>query len=509
MNAFGIDLGTTNSCIAILGHTGQPHVFQNFEGLYTTPSVVYFGDGPLDSGEIIVGQDAKNQMVINPQRTVSFIKRQMSNPAYRRQINPHINISPALVSALILRKLVCDANESRRADGLQPINKAVISVPAYFGHNERALTKQAGHLAGLRVIDIINEPTAAALSYGGIYPDGSNIMVYDLGGGTFDVSIMRMRGSKMDTISTDGNQRLGGKDWDEALLNYALQRAGLGITVNDIADTPEYPAMMLNAENCKKQLSRMPQSSLRFTYQGQIYVQQITRTTFEEITVDLLEKTINIIRHAFAIAIENITPDDINEIILVGGSSYMPMVINRLRKEFSCNIRLDPGKPDRAVAEGAAIYAAQHDGFATETTIGNDLSSHSYGMRSYIRGTDQEMVFNLIKRDDPLVFDQTHTFCTRGDKQTSALIQIYETDSVDDKVELTEARLLEKKEINWGSPVDKDTNITLHVIRAKDGIVHIEAECQNSRARFDITPRGLITDDDAESLREIITNLKL
>ena len=164
---------------------------------------------------------------------------------------------------------------------------------------------------------------------------------------------------------------------------------------------------------------------------------------------------------------------------------------------------------DRAVAEGAAIYAAQHDGFATETTIGNDLSSHSYGMRSYIRGTDQEMVFNLIKRDDPLVFDQTHTFCTRGDKQTSALIQIYETDSVDDKVELTEARLLEKKEINWGSPVDKDTNITLHVIRAKDGIVHIEAECQNSRARFDITPRGLITDDDAEPLREIITNLEL
>lgn len=509
MNAYGIDLGTTYSCIAILGHNGEPHVFQNPYGLYTTPSVVYFGDGPLDSGEIMVGTDAKNQMVLYPERTVAFIKRQMSNPSYRHQINPHVNISPAMVSALILRKLVCDANEARRAEGLQPIEKAVISVPAYFGHNERALTKQAGHIAGLRVIDIINEPTAAALSYGINYPSGSNIMVYDLGGGTFDVSIMRINGKQMDTISTDGNQRLGGKDWDEALLNFAFRRAGLDITVDDIADTPDYPAMMNAAENCKKLLSRSPQSTIRFTYRGRIYTESITRTAFEEITADLLDETVNIIRHAFTIATQPITPDDISEIILVGGSSYMPMVKRRLQQEFKCNIRLDAVKADLAVAQGAAIRAAQYDGFETGATIGTDLSSHSYGMRSYVHGTNEEKIFNLIKRNDPLIFENTRTFCTRADNQESANISIYETDAIDDRVDVDNGRLLEEKDINWGHPVPKETDITLHVIRAKDGIVHIEAECQDQRIRFDITPRGLIGNSEVDNLRDIISQLML
>ena len=214
-DVFGIDLGTTNSCISTIGEDGLPVVIKNLDDEFTTPSVVYYDE---ESDECYVGREAKSGMGGAPEQTIAFIKREMSNPNYSREVNGK-PVSPVEVSALILKKVVDDANEQRSYEGLTPIRKAVITVPAYFGAMERELTKQAGEIAGLEVLDLLNEPTAAALSYGTKGLEGKTFMIYDLGGGTFDISIMRMKDGVLTTLSTDGDHKLGGVDWDIALLD--------------------------------------------------------------------------------------------------------------------------------------------------------------------------------------------------------------------------------------------------------------------------------------------------
>jgi molecular chaperone DnaK (HSP70) len=198
---FGIDLGTTNSCIAEISLLDRlPVVIKNSDDQQTTPSVVYYDD----YGTPIVGGEAKRCMSLDPSRAVLFIKREMSNPSYSRRIGEE-TISPVKISAMILKKIVDDANLSREYEGKKKIKDVVITVPAYFGNNERELTKQAGEVAGLNVLALLNEPTAAALSYGTDHLEGKSFMVYDLGGGTFDVSIIRMNHGVLDTLSTDGD----------------------------------------------------------------------------------------------------------------------------------------------------------------------------------------------------------------------------------------------------------------------------------------------------------------
>ena len=191
---FGIDLGTTNSCVATIGEDGLPQVIKNLDDEFTTPSVVFYDEG----GEYYVGKEAKSGMSVEVDRTVAFIKREMSNKDYKRIIDDK-EINPVEVSALILKKVVDDANEQRSYEGLPPVRKAVITVPAYFGNMECELTKQAGQIAGLEVLDLLNEPTAAALSYGTKGLEGKTFLIYDLGGGTFDVSIMKMKNGVLDT----------------------------------------------------------------------------------------------------------------------------------------------------------------------------------------------------------------------------------------------------------------------------------------------------------------------
>ena len=261
---YGIDLGTTNSCIATINPAdGQPEVIINQATQQTTPSVVYYDD--LDTP--IVGNDAKNMMKMNPLRSVAFIKREMSNKNYKRSIGTE-EISPVKISALILKKLVDDANIAREYEGKAPIHKAVITVPAYFGNDEHVLTRQAGEVAGLEVIGLLNEPTAAALSYGKDTFEGKTIMVYDLGGGTFDVSIIRMHNGNLETLATDGDHHLGGVDWDEMIVNYTLAVSGYDVTYADIKDKKEGGAMILAAEQCKQQLSVQTKAPMRFRYGG-------------------------------------------------------------------------------------------------------------------------------------------------------------------------------------------------------------------------------------------------
>jgi molecular chaperone DnaK (HSP70) len=494
-DVFGIDLGTTNSCIATIGEDGLPYVIKNLDDEYTTPSVVFYDD----DDQYYVGKEAKSGMSVEVDRIVAFIKREMSNKNYSRTIDGK-KISPVEVSALILKKVVDDANEQRGYEGLPPIHKAVITVPAYFGNMECELTKQAGKIAGLEVLDLLNEPTAAALSYGTKGLEGKTFMIYDLGGGTFDVSIMRMQNGVLNTLSTNGDHHLGGVDWDISLLDYVLMRNGLDVTYEDIKDDRESGKMLLAAENCKKNLSKSEKASFKLVYKRKQYITEISRAVFEELTNDLLEKTIDIINHAIRISREpNVK---IDEIILVGGSSYMPMVKERLQREFSCPIRLDNLEPDRAVAKGAALHAAKLVGDkTTKVEIGTDLASRSYGIRC-LDENDMPHVANVIKRTDDLIYQGTREFYTSEEDQVEVRLAIYENISEKDSVDLNKSTLVEEKMLTWGFPVKKGTCVTVHVSRNSDSTVHIWGECQGKRAEFVIQYKGLYTDKEVEAMRQ-------
>lgn len=491
---FGIDLGTTNSCVATIGEDGLPQVIKNLDDEFTTPSVVFYDEGD----ENYVGKEAKSGMSVEVDRIVAFIKREMSNKNYSRTIDGK-KISPVEVSALILKKVVDDANEQRGYEGLPPVHKAVITVPAYFGNMECELTKQAGKIAGLEVLDLLNEPTAAALSYGTKGLEGKTFMIYDLGGGTFDVSIMKMKNGMLNTLSTNGDHHLGGVDWDISLLDYVLMKNGLEVSYEDIKEERESGKMLLAAENCKKNLSKSEKASFKLVYKRKQYITEISRSVFEELTADLLEKTIDIIHHAMKICRE---PDvKIDEVILVGGSSYMPMVKERLQREFSCPIRLDNLEPDRAVAKGAALHAARLAGESTaKVRIGTDLASRSYGIGTHINNVYR--VMNVVKRTDDLVYQNKTELFTRVENQYKVDLPVYENISEQENVDVNKCTLIESKTLSWGFPVPAETQIDVYVSRSSDGTVKIWCECQGKRVDFVIQYKELYSDKEVESLRK-------
>ena len=492
---FGIDLGTTNSCVATIGEDGLPQVIKNLDDELTTPSVVFYDEG----GEYYVGKEAKSGMSVEVDRTVAFIKREMSNKDYKRIIDDK-EINPVEVSALILKKVVDDANEQRSYEGLPPVRKAVITVPAYFGNMECELTKQAGRIAGLEVLDLLNEPTAAALSYGAKGLEGKTFLIYDLGGGTFDVSIMKMNNGVLDTLATDGDHHLGGVDWDIELLNYMLMANGLDVTYDDIKEERESGKMLLSAENCKKNLSKSEKASFKLVYKRKQYVKEVSRCLFEELTEPLLDRTIDIIHHAQKISLE---PNaKIDEVILVGGSSYMPMVKERLQKEFSCPVRLDNLEPDRAVAKGAALHASKLMGDRRVVVVmGKDLASRSYGVRC-LNDNDELHVVNMVKRTDEIVFEGSHEFCTSVENQEEVCIAIFENISEASSVALNKCTLVEEKTMSWGFPVPKGTPVMVYVSRSSDGTVRIWGECQNKRVDFVVQYRGMYSKDEEDRIRQ-------
>ena len=506
-DVFGIDLGTTYSCIAEISSLDKlPIVIKNNDDLQTTPSIVYFDE----YGSPIVGGEAKRCMGGDPSRAVAFIKREMSNSNYKRTIGNE-TISPVKISAMILKKLVDDANLNREYRGLSKITDVVITVPAYFGNNERELTKQAGEVAGLKVLELLNEPTAAALSYGTSHLEGKTFMVYDLGGGTFDVSIMRMRYGVLETLSTDGNHHLGGVDWDTELVNHVLAKCcGTNERYENIKNGRDGGALILAAEQCKKLLSKNMESPMKFRYKGRMYVTAIKRSLFEELTANLLQRTIDVVRHAQSISTDKYAK--IDEIILVGGSSYMPMVKEKLSKEFpGVPLRLDQYEPDLAVAKGAAIHAYNlgnpNYNPAGGVKIGKDLSSRSYGFRCFVNNVEQ--ISNLLLRSHPMVYDGVEYFETRDEDQSRVTAAIYENTENEKYISLEKGKLIFEEDISWGYPVPKGTKVTVHVKRASDGIVHIEAECQSKKLYFDIKPDQALSNYEKYKLQREIGDMQL
>ena len=403
----GIDLGTTNSCVAVM-EGGEPTVIVNAEGNRTTPSVVAFAK----NGERLVGQVAKRQAVTNPDRTVISIKREMGTD-HKVTIDGH-DYTPPEISAMILQKLKADA-ESYLGE---TVSEAVITVPAYFSDAQRQATKDAGRIAGLEVKRIINEPTAAALAYGMDKGDAHKILVYDLGGGTFDVSLMEVGDGIFEVLATAGNNRLGGDDFDQRLIDYIAEefRKEHGIDLRQ--DRVALQRLKEAAEKAKIELSGLMTANvnLPFIAEGPLHLDMtITRAKFNELTADLVEKTVGPMNQALRDA--GMTAKDIDKVILVGGSTRIPAVQEAVQRITG----KEPYKginPDECVAVGAAIQGGVLGGDVKDIVL-LDVTPLSLGIE-----TLGGVFTRLIERNTTIPVKQTQVFSTAADGQTSVDVHV-------------------------------------------------------------------------------------
>ena len=406
----GIDLGTTNSCVAVL-EGGEPVVIANAEGTRTTPSVVAFSK----TGERMVGQVAKRQAVTNADRTVASIKRHMGE-------NYHVTIdgkgyTPQEISAMILQKLKADA-ESYLG---QTVTEAVITVPAYFSDAQRQATKDAGKIAGLDVKRIINEPTAAALSYGIDKGDEQKVMVYDLGGGTFDVSIIEMGDGVQEVLATAGNNRLGGDDFDKRIMDWLVSSFKMETGVDLSGDKMAMQRLKEAAEKAKIELSGMTTANINLPFitadaTGPKHLDMtLSRAKFNELTSDLVEKTMGPVRQALSDS--GLSINDIIKVLMVGGSSRIPAVQDAV-KNF---IGKDPFKginPDECVAIGAALQAGVLGG-EVEGLLLLDVTPLSLGVE-----TMGGVMTKVIERNTTIPTKKSQIFSTAADGQTQVEVNV-------------------------------------------------------------------------------------
>ena len=406
----GIDLGTTNSCVAVI-EGGEPVVIANAEGARTTPSVVAFSK----TGERMVGQVAKRQAITNPERTVSSIKREMGT-AYKVGIDGK-NYTPQEISAMILQKLKADA-EAYLGETVQ---SAVITVPAYFTDAQRQATKDAGKIAGLEVKRIINEPTAAALSYGVDKDNDQKVMVYDLGGGTFDVSIIEMGDGVQEVLATAGNNRLGGDDFDQRIIDHIVGSFKVEQGIDLSGDKMAMQRIKEAAEKAKIELSGVTNAAINLPFitadaTGPKHLDMtLSRAKFNELTADLVEKTMGPVRQALQDS--GLSIGEISKVLLVGGSSRIPAVQDAV-KNF---IGKDPFKginPDECVAIGAAIQAGVLGG-EVQGLLLLDVTPLSLGVE-----TMGGVMTKIIDRNTTIPTKKSQIFSTAADGQTQVEVNV-------------------------------------------------------------------------------------
>ncbi|MDR3232269.1 MAG: Hsp70 family protein [Planctomycetaceae bacterium] len=449
----GIDLGTTYSCVAYINDFGQAEVIPNAEGERTTPSVVWF-----DGKRAVVGQEAKEMSNIYPNNVCSFIKRSMGNDEFTFDVDG-VPYTPEHISSLILRKLVNDASKHLG----ETIKDVVITCPAYFFIKEREATKRAGEIAGLNVLQIVNEPTAAAFTYGVKPNDNSqprHILVYDLGGGTFDTTIVRISKDGVDALCTDGDHQLGGKDWDDRLVQHLAKKfnevSNAGI---DPADDMEfYYEIQQKAEQCKKQLTDKMTAKTTIAYQGNKVPVEVKREEFEQMTEDLLHRTVELTKSLLAVA-RTKGCANFDQLLLVGGSSRMPMVAKTLKANFGKEPQLF--EPDEAIAKGAAVIGsnvyiqsliekktktgltveaavkqvADENGYSLEVvsnsmTRAKNVASKTFGI-TVLDGYKENntpllSVSNLIYRNTPLPAEVTQQYATIAKDQRVVIVELVE-----------------------------------------------------------------------------------
>ncbi len=409
----GIDLGTTNSVVAVL-EGGEPTVIPNAEGSRLTASVVGFNK----NGERLVGSSAKRQAVINPERTIISVKRKMGTKE-RFTIDDR-SYSPEEISAMILQKLKQDAEAYLG----ETVDSAVITVPAYFDDAQRTATKNAGEIAGLKVLRIINEPTAAALAYGLDKKKNETVLVFDLGGGTFDVSVLEVGDGVFEVKSTHGDTHLGGDDWDQRIVEYVVAEFKKDTGIDLSKDKQAMQRLREAAEKAKIELSNVVQTNINLpfisaTAEGPVHLDMsLTRAKFEELTRDLVERCVEPFKTAIADAKLDIT--DIDEIVLVGGSTRMPMIQELVRKLSGGK---EPNKgvnPDEVVAIGAAIQAGVLGGEVKDVVL-LDVTPLSLGIE-----TLGGVFTRLIDRNTTIPTRKSEIFSTADDGQTTVHVKVFQ-----------------------------------------------------------------------------------
>lgn len=432
--AIGIDLGTTYSAVAILQQDGKPAILPNCEGQNTTPSVVMFPDFANGKDEPLVGEMAKHSAATAPQDVVQFIKRHIGDPSYRFESSSGNSYSSEEISAIILKKLKFDAEMVLG----EPVSDAVITVPAYFDDTRRVATKQAGRIAGFNVLRILNEPTAAALSYGLNYGQSGTVLVYDLGGGTFDVTVMDINDDEFTVLSTDGVRNLGGFDFDNRIANYVIdQLEALGFGENLLKNDLLAAEIREKAEIAKKSLTTVTQTTIILSINGRQAKIKITRSQFEELTKDLLKITQDRVEDALEAAGKSWT--DINHLLLIGGSTRMPMVrsmmksISGIQPEFNIN-------PDEAVALGAAIQAylceqnnaSESDSsiFGDAMPIITDVTSQALGV-IMLNDNDEDENFVIIPKNSRIPTKGELEAQTVVDGQSAIRVRVTQGDESD------------------------------------------------------------------------------
>ena len=406
----GIDLGTTNSCVAVM-EGGEPVVIANSEGARTTPSVVGF----TKTGDRLVGQVAKRQAITNPDNTVSSIKRQMGTD-HKVTLNGK-EYTPQQVSAMILQKLKADAEAYLG----ETVTEAVITVPAYFNDSQRQATKDAGTIAGLNVRRIINEPTAAALAYGVDKEDDQKIMVYDLGGGTFDVSIIEMGDGVTEVLATNGDTHLGGDDFDQRIIDWMADAFQTENGIDLRKDKMAAQRLKEAAEKAKIELSSAMSSQINLPFitadaTGPKHLDMtLTRAKFNELTADLVDRTMSPVRKALQDA--GLRPSDLKKVLMVGGSTRIPAVYDAVKKELNC----EPFKginPDECVAVGAAIQGGVLNGEKKGLLL-LDVTPLSLGIE-----TLGGVCTKIIDRNTTIPTHKSQVFSTAADNQPSVEVNV-------------------------------------------------------------------------------------